>query len=129
MKAVCDDTMHDRWIPDEDWVCQIQDTGNDDCTTNNLNHGLSQQCLWQNDRAILEGTTIFYNKKQVQTLKTKTMYKNFRFYYVLTAGKPAPNISSDKAFYQSLWDDPDSSNRLLKRTAAPQAKTTVSPLN
>jgi hypothetical protein len=120
--AACDDMIHDQWIPNEDWVHQIRDTGNDDCTNNNLNHDLSQQCLWQNDHAILEGTTIVYNKKQVRTSKTKaTTYKNIRFYYVSTAGKPPPTVPSDSVFYQSLWDDPDRSNRSLKRTV-PQAK-------
>jgi hypothetical protein len=35
------------------------------------------------------------------------------------ADNPAPNVPSDQGFYQSLWDDPDRSNRSLKRTALP----------
>jgi hypothetical protein len=61
--AVCDDAMLDRWIPDEDWVRQIRDNGDSDCSISNLNMGMSRQCLWQNDRATLEGMSIFYNKK------------------------------------------------------------------
>jgi hypothetical protein len=41
----------------------------------------------------------------------------FRFYYVLGTGKPAPTVPSDQDFYQSLWDNPERSNRSLKRTA------------
>jgi hypothetical protein len=63
--AVCDDTiMLDRWIPDEDWVRQIQESGEDDrCSITNLNTGLAKNCLWQNNHAILHGRTVFYNKK------------------------------------------------------------------
>jgi hypothetical protein len=37
--SVCDDTiMLDRWIPDEDWVRQIREIGEDDrCSMTNLN--------------------------------------------------------------------------------------------
>jgi hypothetical protein len=32
---------------------------------------------------------------------------------------PPPSVPSNQGFYQSLWDDPDRSNRSLKRTAPP----------
>jgi hypothetical protein len=120
----CDDTMLDRWIPDKDWVRQIREKGDNDCSTMNLNNGLSAQCMWQNNHATLQGATIFYNKNYVRTTKTKaTANKPIRFYYVLSAGKPAPTVPSDQGIYQSLWDDLDKSNRRshLKGTA-PQAK-------
>ena len=63
--------MLDRWIPDEDWLRQIRDKGGSDCTISHLNMGMSKQCLWQNNHAILQGMTIYYNKKNVQILKTK----------------------------------------------------------
>jgi hypothetical protein len=34
----------------------------------------------------------------------------------LGTGKPAPTVSSEQDFYQSLWDDPERSNRSLKPT-------------
>jgi hypothetical protein len=77
--------------------------------------------MWQNNHAILQGTTIFFNKKRIQILKTKATKKYISFYYALSASKLTPTVPSDQGFYQSLWDDPDRSNRSLKRTA-PQAK-------
>ena len=54
----CDDaTMMDRWIPDEDWVRQMRLNSECDCSVRNLNRGLSDQCMWQNNHAILQGTT------------------------------------------------------------------------
>jgi hypothetical protein len=116
-----DPTMMDRWIPDEDWVRQIRENGLSDCSVVNFNTGMSQQCLWQNDHAILKGRTIIlHNKKNVRTCKNKATIKVIRFYYVMSAASfSAPNVPSDKGFYQSLWDDPDRSNRSLKRTAPP----------
>jgi hypothetical protein len=63
--SVCDDTiMLDGWIPDEDWVRQIREGGEDDgCSISNLKTGLAKNCLWQNNHAILHGRTVFYNKK------------------------------------------------------------------
>jgi hypothetical protein len=86
--AVCDDIiMLDQWIPDED----------DRFSITNLNTGLAKQCTWQNNHAILHGHTVFYNKKCVQTSKTKAaITKPIRFYYVMGAGKPAPTVLSDQ---------------------------------
>jgi hypothetical protein len=42
-----DDTMLDRWIPDEDWVRQIRDNGKHDCLIVNLNRGMSTHCMWR----------------------------------------------------------------------------------
>jgi hypothetical protein len=39
----------------------------------------------------------------------------------MRANKPAPTVTSDQGFYQSLWDDLDRSTRSLKRTAPSQA--------
>ena len=122
--SVCDDTiMLARWIPDEDWVRQIRESGEDDrCSITNLNTGLATNCSWQNNHAILHGRTFFYNKKYVRTSKTKaSITKPIRFYYVMGANKPAPTVPSDQGFYQSLWDDLDRSTRSLKRTAPSQA--------
>jgi hypothetical protein len=65
--------MLDRWIPDEaSWVRQIRESGEDDrCSITNLNTGLTKNCSWQNNHAILHGDTVFYNKKYVRTSKTK----------------------------------------------------------
>jgi hypothetical protein len=121
----CDDsTMLDRWIPDEDWVRQIRENGERDCSIANLNRGMSAQCCWQNNHVTLQGETIFYNKKNIQTTKSKVIAsKPIRFYYVLSAGKPPPSVPSGQGFYQSLWDHPDRSNRSLKRTAPPAPVT------
>ena len=97
--AVCDDSMLDRWIPDEDWVRHIRDNGANDCSITNLNMGLSTQCAWQNNHASLQGRTVFHNKKKIRILKNKVTKKHIRFYYVLSAGKPAPTIPSDQAFH------------------------------
>jgi hypothetical protein len=51
--------MLDRWIPDEDWVRQMRIDCESDCSVVNLNSGLSKQCVWQNNHAILQGTTKF----------------------------------------------------------------------
>jgi hypothetical protein len=118
--SVCADPMLDQWIPDEDWVRQIRYNGDCDCTVSNLNMGMSKQCLWQNNCAILQGMTILYNKKDLLISKTKVTKKAISFYYVLGAGKPVPNVPSDQGFYQSLWDDQDRSNRSLKRLAPAQ---------
>ena len=121
--AVCDDeTMLDRWIPDEDWVRQIRDNGEIDCSVMNFNMGMSKHCMWQNNHSTQEGRMLFYNNRRIRISKTKVTKKIIRFYYVLGAGKPAPTIPSDQDFYQSLWDDRERSNRSLKRTA-PSART------
>jgi hypothetical protein len=120
--AVSDDMMLDRWIPDEDWVRQIQENGGTGCSVGNLNTGLALQRVWQNNHATLHGRTVFYNKKKIRTSKTiARANKNIRFYYVVGADKPAPIVPSDLGFYQSLWDDLDRSTRSLKRTAPSQA--------
>jgi hypothetical protein len=121
-----DSSMLDRWIPDEDWVRQIRDNGKNECTIVNLNTGMSKQCSWQNNHATLQGQTIYYNKKHIRTLKTATANKPIRFYYVLSTGKPAPNVPSNQGFWQALWDAEDRSNRSLKRTA-PQGAATTKP--
>ncbi len=118
MLSCHDEILLDRWIPDEDWVRQIRENGERDCSIANFNRGMSAQCCWQNNRVTLQGETIFYNKKNIQTRKTKAIAsKPIRFYYVLSAGKPAPSVPSDQSFYQSLWSHPDRRNRLIKRKA------------
>jgi len=113
-----DGSMLDRWIPDEDWVRQMRLNYENDCTILQLNSGLTRHCIWQNNHAILEGKTIFFNKKKIQISQTKATKKNIRFYYVLSHGnKSIPTVPSDQGFYQSLWDEPDRSNRSLKRQA------------
>jgi hypothetical protein len=122
--SVSDNTiMLDRWIPDEDWVRQIRESGEDErCSVTNLNTGLAKQCSWQNNHAIIHRRTLFYNKKYVRTSKTQaTITKPIRLYYVMGAGKLAPTVPSDQGFYQSLWNALDRSNRSLKRTAPSQA--------
>jgi hypothetical protein len=114
--------MLDRWIPEEDWVCQIRYNGDCDCTVSNLNMGMSKQCLWQNNCAILQGMRILYNKKHLLISKTKVTKKAISFYYVLGAGKPVPTVPSDQGFNQSLWDDQDRRNRSLKRLAPAQTQ-------
>jgi hypothetical protein len=121
-----DAIMLDRWIPDEDWVRQIRENGKD-CSIVNLNRGMTAQCMWQNNRAILQGATILYNKKNVRTSKSKATNKVITFYYVMSAGnnQPPPTVPSGQGFYQALWDAEDRSNRSLKRSApqaTPQAK-------
>jgi hypothetical protein len=63
--SVCEDTiMLDGWIPDEDWVRQIREGGEDNgCSISNLKTGLAKNCSWQNNHAILHGRTVFYKKK------------------------------------------------------------------
>jgi hypothetical protein len=115
--AVCEDaTMLDRWIPDEDWVRKIR-VGKADlrCLIANLNMGLSKQCGFQNNHAILQGRTIFHNKRKIRWPNTKV--SNISFYYVLSPGMQAPTIPSDEVFYQSLWDVPSRQNRALKQIA------------
>jgi hypothetical protein len=93
--AVLDDTMLDRWIPDEDWVHQTQESGENDCFVRNLNSGLAKECAWQNNHAILQGQILFYNKKSIRIKKTEgTATKNIRLYYVLSPRKPAPTVPS-----------------------------------
>jgi hypothetical protein len=53
--------------------------------------------------------------------RVKQLKKSISFYYVLSANKPHPSVPSDQGFYQSLWDDPDRSNRSLKRKANKRA--------
>jgi hypothetical protein len=118
---VLDNTMLDRWIPDEDWVRQIRESGENDCSVRNLNSGLAKECAWQNNHAILQGQIFFYNKKSIRIKKTEgTATKNIRFYYVLSPRKPAPTVLSAQAFYQSLWDGLERSTRSLKQTAHQQ---------
>jgi hypothetical protein len=84
-----------------------------------LNSALAKECVWKNNHAILQGQIPFYNKKNIQIKKTEeTATKKIRFYYVLSAGKPAPTVPSDQGFYQSLWDGLERSNRSLKQTAS-----------
>jgi hypothetical protein len=67
--AVFDDTMLDRWIPNEDWV--IQENGKNGCSIRSLNSALTKVCVWQDNHAILQGQMIFYNKKKIRISKTK----------------------------------------------------------
>jgi hypothetical protein len=69
--AILDDTMLDQWIPDEDWVRQIQESGKNDCSISNLNSALAKECVWQNNHAILQGRILFYNKKNIRIKKTE----------------------------------------------------------
>ncbi len=81
--AVCTDTILDWWIPDKDWVRQIQDNGEHDFLIVNFNRDMSTQCMLQNNQATLQGKTILYNNKNVWTNKNKaTANKPIRFYYV-----------------------------------------------
>jgi hypothetical protein len=89
--------------------------------------GISKKCLWQNNHAILQGMTIYYNKKNVQSSKTKDAKKTISVYYVLGAGKPAPTVPSDQGFYQSMWDNQDRSNRSLKQLAPAQTRNATQP--
>ncbi len=100
--AVCDPSMLDRWIPDEDWIRHIRDSGFNDCSITDLNSGLSRQCAWQNHHASLHGRTVFYNIMKIRILKNLTTKKQIRFYYIMSAGKPAPTVPFEQAFYQSL---------------------------
>jgi hypothetical protein len=70
LDAVCDPTMMDRWIPDEDWVHQIPENGKNDCSIVNFNTGMSQQCLWQNNNGI-EGKQ---NQVRERTLGTRYLF-------------------------------------------------------
>ena len=72
--------MLDRWIPDEDWVRRIRDNGKNDCTLVNFNMGMSTQCSWQNNHAILKGRTIFYNKKKSDFLRLTNQLAFTMFY-------------------------------------------------
>jgi hypothetical protein len=110
--------MLDRWIPDEDWLRKIRANGEKRGTVSDLNTGLSKQCAWTNNHAILDGRQIFYNKKYVVTCKATATKQPIRFYYVLSDGSNIlPTVPSDQGFYQLLWDNQDRSNRCLKRTA------------
>ncbi len=127
--SVCDDTvMLDWWIPDEDWVRQIRESGEDDrCSITNLNTGLAKKMFVAKQSChSTRYNKIFFNKKKVQISKTKATKKTISFYYALSAGKPAPTVPSDQGFYQPLWDDLERSNRSLKRTA-PSLASKVSP--
>jgi hypothetical protein len=100
LDAVCDNTMLDRLIPDEDcWVLhQIWENGKNNCSILNLNTVMPQQCVvWKHNYDILRETTIFYKKKNVQTSKTKATNKAIRFYCVLLAGKPALTVPSNQS--------------------------------
>jgi hypothetical protein len=92
-----------------------------------LNSALAKECVKQNNHAILQGQILFFNKKSIRIKKTEgTATKHIRFYYVLSAGKPAPTVPSDQGFYQSLWDGLERSTRSLKQTA-PSARTALPP--
>jgi hypothetical protein len=43
--AVCEDTMLEQWIPDEDWVHQREENGKNGCSIWSLNSGMSAQCV------------------------------------------------------------------------------------
>jgi hypothetical protein len=81
---------------------------------------MTKHCVWEKNQATLEGTVILYNRKYIQTSKTETRKKDIRFYYALSEGKDAPTVPSDQSVYQALWDNPERSNRSLKRKAPPQ---------
>jgi hypothetical protein len=80
---------------------------------------LAKECVWQNNHAILQGQILFYNKKNIRmkTAEEGTATTKIRFYYVLSACKPAPTVPSDQGFYQLLCDGLERSNRSLKPTA------------
>jgi hypothetical protein len=64
--------MLDRWIPDEDWVRLISEHGKANCSIVTFNTVMSQQCVWQNNHAILGGTTL-------STTRLKQQAKQFIF--------------------------------------------------
>jgi hypothetical protein len=128
--ASCDVGLHDRWIPDEDWVRVIRDTlENKDCTLHDMNMGLSSKLTFENNRATVnERTVVLHNNKKVQTGKGGQK-RNVHFYYVyvLDANQPVPLVATRQDFYQAIWDAPERSNRSLKWTApsAPAIKNKV----
>jgi hypothetical protein len=66
-----------RWIPDEDWVRQIRESGEDGrCSITNLNVGLAKNCSWQNNHAILHGRTVFTTRSKRQTLTWQSLRRH-----------------------------------------------------
>jgi hypothetical protein len=44
--AICyDDTMPDRWTPDEDWISQIRDNGDSDCSISCEDVYVKEMCM------------------------------------------------------------------------------------
>ena len=117
MVASCDVGLHDRWIPDEDWVRFIRDSLEKDCSLHDMNMGLSSKLTFGNNRATVnERTVVLHNNKKVQTGKGGQK-RNVHFYYVyvLAANQPVPLIATTQDFYQAIWDAPERSNRSLVR--------------
>jgi hypothetical protein len=113
------DTILDRWIPDKDWVCQIQENGKINCSIRNLT------LHWQKSVSgktimLFYRQTIFYNEKNIQISTAQGTAKKKFLYYDLSAGKPAPTVPSNQGFFPWLWDDLGRSNRSLKQIAQSQ---------
>jgi hypothetical protein len=134
--AVFDDRMLDGWITNEHWVRQIRENSENDNSIRSLNSALAKVCVWQDNHAILQGQMVFYNKKKIRIWKTKgTATNKIRFYYILSAGKPAPTIPSEEGILSIALGWPsqeqplpqaDRSATQSQIASAPQTKTAES---
>jgi hypothetical protein len=93
-----DINMHDRWIPNEDWVRRFRNKpGFGKVTPRDLNRVISKTVDFVNNKFVdpTSGRTIFYNKKQIVTNAKEKTKKKICFYYVLSKDrKERPEFST-----------------------------------
>jgi hypothetical protein len=103
--------MHDRWIPDEDWVRIIRKQPEAfKLTPGDLNKAISKKLDFMNDK--YEDRTsqrmIFHNKRRIITNVKEKTNRNIWFYCVLPKDRIGrPEFSKEKEFWQDIWEDPE----------------------
>ena len=106
--------------PDEDWVCSFRNKqGFEKVTPGELNRAISKTIDFVNNKFVdpTSGRTIFTNSRKVITNAQQKAKKKIFFYYVLSQnGIERPELSKKQEFWQSIWDEPERSNRMLKWT-------------
>ena len=102
--------MHNRWVPDEDWVRSLRNQpGFCKVTPGQLNKAIAITVDFVNNKYEdpKSGRIIFHNTRKVVTsAKEKTKRKTYFYYVSSDDRKERPEFSSKTEFWQNIWDDP-----------------------
>jgi hypothetical protein len=115
-----DSDMNGRWLPDEDWVRRLRNQP-EYCKVSpgDLNGAISRtfDFIHNKYQDPKSGQTIYHNKRRIVISAKEKKARNIMFYYALSSSRiDKPVISQNGDFWQTIWDDPERSNRMLKRT-------------
>jgi hypothetical protein len=115
-----DSDMKDRWLPDEDWVRRLRNQP-EYCKVSpgDLNGAISRtfDFIHNKYQDPKSDQTIYHNKRRIVINAKDNKARNISFYYALSSSRiDKPEMKQKGDFWQAIWDDPERSNRMLKRT-------------